>query len=189
MTAELKGKKVAILATDGFEEAELMEPKRVLEESGARVEVLAPHDGEIQALKGGEKTRRVRVSKPVSEATVSEYDGLVLPGGVVNADHLRLDDHAVDFVRGAVRSGLPVAGICHGLWALVEAGAVRGRTLTSYPSLKTDIRNAGGTWVDREVVVEDGIVSSRRVDDLPAFCAAMVKEFAAGRRARATKAA
>lgn len=180
MAAELDGKRVAILAPDGVEQIELSDPRRALQEAGATVEVIAPHGGEIQGYEHREKGAGLRVDATLEETKASRYDALILPGGVVNADHLRLEKRAVAFVREMVASGKPVAVICHGAWALVEADAVRGLTLTSYPSLKTDIRNAGGSWVDREVVVDSGIVSSRRPDDLPAFDRAMVAEIAKG---------
>jgi protease I len=180
MGAQLQGKRVAILATDGVEQIELTDPRRALEEAGAKVDLIAPHDGEIEAAQHRDKGDLLPVDAGLDVALSTDYDALVLPGGVVNADHLRLDERAVDFVRDIVRAGKPVAVICHGAWALVEADVVRGLTLTSYPSLKTDITNAGGTWVDREVVTDRGIVSSRRPADLPAFNAAMVAEIAAG---------
>jgi protease I len=182
MGAQLQGKRVAILATDGVEQIELTDPRQALEKAGAKVDLIAPHDGEIEAAQHREKGDRLSVDVALDVALSTDYDALMLPGGVVNADHLRLDERAVDFVRDIVRAGKPVAVICHGAWALVEAGVLRGVTLTSYPSLKTDITNAGGTWVDREVVTDQGIVSSRRPADLPAFDAAMVAEIAAGVR-------
>jgi protease I len=185
MAAELKGKRVAILATDGVEQIELSEPRRALEEAGARVDVIAPHDGEILTFVHRDSGVLVHVDATLEHALPADYDALMLPGGVVNADHLRIEQRAVEFVRDIVRSGKSLAVICHGAWALVEADVVRGITLTSYPSLRTDIRNAGGNWVDREVVVDRGIVSSRRPADLPAFNAAMIAEIAAGRANRA----
>jgi protease I len=182
MGAQLQGKRVAILATDGVEQIELTDPRRALREAGANVDLIAPHDGEIEAAQHRDKGDLLPVDAGLDVALSTDYDALVLPGGVVNADHLRLDERAVEFVRDIVRAGKPVAVICHGAWALVEADVVRGLTLTSYPSLKTDITNAGGTWVDREVVIDRGIVSSRRPADLPAFNAAMVAEIAAGVR-------
>jgi protease I len=189
MAAELQGKRVAILATDGVEQIELTEPRRVLQEAGAKVDLIAPHDGEIEAAQHRDRGDRLPVDAALDVALSTDYDALVLPGGVVNADHLRLDERAVAFVRDVVFAGKPVAVICHGAWALVEADVVRGLTLTSYPSLRTDITNAGGTWVDREVVVDRGIISSRRPGDLPAFNAAMVAEIAAGVRQSRTGAA
>jgi protease I len=180
MGAQLQGKRVAILATDGVEQIELTDPRRALEEAGAKVDLIAPHDGEIEAAQHRDKGDLLPVDAGLDVALSTDYDALVLPGGVVNADHLRLDERAVDFVRDIVRAGKPVAVICHGAWALVEADVVRGLTLTSYPSLKTDITNAGGIWVDQEVVTDRGIVSSRRPADLPAFNAALVAEIAAG---------
>jgi protease I len=177
---KLAGKRVAVLATDGVEEAELVEPRRALEDAGAEVRLLSLDTGEIQAMKGDvHEAGRYPVDQRVAAATVTEYDGLVLPGGTTNPDHLRQDRAAVAFVRDFISAGKPVGAICHGPWTLVEADSVRGRTLTSYPSIRTDIANAGGTVVDREVVVDRNLVSSRGPDDLPAFCDALVDVIAA----------
>ncbi len=182
MADELNGKKIAILATDGVEQVELVEPRKAVEQAGARAELLAPKDGEIQAMNHDlEPADKFGVDKLVSDASPSDYDGLILPGGTVNADKLRADDDVVSFVQEYFKTGKPVGVICHGPWTLVEADLVRGRTLTSYPSLRTDIRNAGGEHVDEEVVVDQGLVSSRNPDDLPAFCAKIVEEFAEGK--------
>jgi protease I len=179
---ELRGKKIAILAADGVEQVELERPRQAVRDAGAETELLSISSGEIQAMNAdvnpGEK---FRVDRPVAEAKVDDYDGLILPGGTTNPDHLRQDEDAVRFVRDFVNTGKPVGVICHGPWTLVEADVVRGRTLTGYPSVRTDIRNAGGTVVDEEVVVDQGLVSSRNPDDLPAFCAKIVEEFAEGR--------
>jgi len=183
MANELVGKRIAILATDGVEQVELTEPRKALEAAGADVDLISIHDGEIQGMNHMEKGDRFKVDGLVADADVSDYDGLVLPGGVVNPDRLRTDPDAVRFVREFFASEKPVAAICHGPWMLVEADVVRGRRLTSWPSLKTDIRNAGGEWVDAEVVVDQGLVTSRKPDDLPAFCAKVVEEFAEGRHA------
>ena len=180
MSAELTGKRIAILATDGVEGVELTSPREALESAGATVEILAPKGDSIQLWDHTEKDDVLPVNAVVSEADAMEYDGLVLPGGVRNADHLRLDTPSVLFVTALARRGVPIGVICHGAWILIEARAVNGRTLTSYPSLRTDLRNAGADWVDREVVNDDGLVSSRRPDDLPAFNAEIVETFAEG---------
>ena len=180
MSVDLTGKKIAILATDGVEGVELVSPREALEQAGATVELLAPQSGTIQLWDHAEKGGRLTVDRVVSEADADEYDGLVLPGGVRNADHLRVDAPAVQFVTAMVRRGVPVGVICHGAWILIEAQAVNGRTLTSYPSLRTDLQNAGARWVDQEVVNDNGLVSSRRPDDLPAFNAKIVEEVAEG---------
>jgi protease I len=181
MAQSLSGKKVAILATDGFEQVELTEPLQALRNEGAQVEIVAPHGGQIQGMKHREKGDKVAVDRPLDEARADSYDAIVLPGGVANPDELRTKPNAVAFVRHFVDAQKPIAVICHGPWTLVEADLVRGRTITSWPSLQTDIRNAGGEWVDREVVVDQGLVSSRKPDDLPAFCEKIVEEFAEGR--------
>jgi protease I len=182
MADELNGKKIAILAADGVEQVELAEPKKAVENAGATTELLSIEDGEIQAVEGDiNPTEKISVDKAVSDASVDDYDGLILPGGVANPDNLRQDDGVIKFVQDFFKSGKPVGVICHGPWTLVEADLVRGRTLTSYPSIRTDIRNAGGNVVDEEVVVDEGLVSSRNPDDLPAFCAKIVEEFAEGK--------
>jgi protease I len=182
MAESLNGKKIAIIATDGVEEVELTEPRKAVENAGATTELLSPKTGEIQAMTSDiEPTDKFSVDKPVSEASPAEYDGLILPGGTVNADRLRIEDDVVSFVQEFFKSGKPVGVICHGPWTLVEADLVRDRTLTSYPSVKTDIRNAGGNWVDKEVVVDAGLVTSRNPNDLPAFCDKIVEEFAEGK--------
>ena len=180
----LDGKTIAVLATDGFEQVELTEPVKALKDAGATVEVVAPKGGQIQGFKHHDKGETVPVDRTLDEAKAEAYDGLVLPGGVINPDALRLEPKAIDFVRGFVNGGKPIAAICHGPWTLINAGGASGRTMTSWPSLKTDLLNAGARWVDEEVVVDDGIVTSRKPDDLPAFCARMIEEFAEGRHAQ-----
>ena len=180
----LSDKRIAILVTDGFEQAELMEPRKALDEAGARTEVVSPAQGQVKGWKDKQWGDAVPVDVPLSGANPDLYDGLLLPGGVMNPDKLRMDPQAVQFVKAFVDAGKPIAAICHGPWTLVEAGAVEGITLTSWPSLQTDIRNAGGTWVDREVVTDNGIVTSRKPDDIPAFNSKMIEEFAEGRHLR-----
>jgi protease I len=178
---------VAILATTGVEQVELTEPRKALDEAGARTELVSIEPGEIQAMNGDiNKGDRFQVEKLVSEVSVEDYDALVLPGGTVNPDTLRTDATAVRFVRDFVGSGKPVAAICHGPWTLVEADVVRGRTLTSWPSVRTDIRNAGGNVVDREVVTDNGLVTSRNPGDIPAFNRKIIEEFAEGRHKEPT---
>jgi protease I len=182
MADELKGKTIAILAADGVEQVELEKPRAAVEDAGAETELLSIETGEIQAMNGDiEPGDRFTVSKAVVDAAVEDYDGLILPGGTVNPDKLRLDPEVILFVQAFFLAGKPVGAICHGPWTLVEADLVRGRTLTSYPSIRTDIRNAGGNVVDKEVVVDRGLVTSRNPDDLPAFCAKLIEEFAEGR--------
>jgi protease I len=181
MADELSGKKVAILAADGVEQVELEKPRQAVEQAGAATELLSIHDGEIQAVNSDiNPGDTFAVDKVVADASVDDYDGLLLPGGVANPDNLRMDEDAVAFVRDFFATGKPVGVICHGPWTLIEAGVAEGRTLTSYPSIRTDLRNAGATVVDEEVVVDQGLVSSRNPDDLPAFCAKVVEEFAEG---------
>jgi protease I len=178
MSNELEGKRIAILAADGVEKVELEQPREALQNAGARVEVLSLKSGEIQARNHDlEPAGTFAVDREVSGASVGDFDGLVLPGGTVNPDKLRLDDSAVSFVRDFVVSGKPVAAICHGPWTLVEAGVAVGRKLTSYPSIRTDLRNAGARVVDEEVVVDGNLITSRSPSDLPAFCETIVKQF------------
>ncbi|BAX94802.1 type 1 glutamine amidotransferase domain-containing protein [Mycobacterium shigaense] len=179
MSKELQGKRIAILAADGVEKVELEQPRAALEGAGAQTEILSLRPGEIQARDHDlEPAGEFRVDRAVADASVGEFDGLVLPGGTVNPDKLRADESAVSFVREFVQSGKPVAAICHGPWTLVEAGVATGRTLTSYPSIRTDLRNAGANVVDEEVVVDGNLISSRSPSDLPAFCSTIIAQFA-----------
>jgi protease I len=177
---ELNNKRVAILATDGFEQVELLEPRKALEQAGAKTEVVSPKQGEIKGWNHTEWGDKVSVDRSLDDADPNEYDALMLPGGVMNPDHLRMEPKAVQFVKSFIETGKPIAAICHGPWMLVEAGAVRGRKMTSWPSLQTDIRNAGGNWVNEEVVTDNGLVTSRKPDDIPAFNRKMLEEFAEG---------
>jgi protease I len=178
MTASLKGKRVAFLATDGVEEVEYTEPRKAVENAGGTAELLSLDSGKIQAVNHMHKGGTYAVDRPVREASPDEYDALVLPGGVANPDFLRTDPDAVRFVRTFMASGKPVAAICHGPWTLVEAGVVSGRTLTSWPSLRTDLANAGATWVDEQVHVDGNLITSRKPDDLEAFDEALVEKVA-----------
>jgi protease I len=180
MADELKGKKVAVIATDMVEQVELTEPWKALEEAGAEVELVSLEHGEIQGFNHYDQADKFQVDHTFDEVSAEDYDALTVPGGVGNPDTLRMNEQAVTFVRDFFEAGKPVAVICHGPWMLVEADVARGRTITSWPSVKTDIRNAGGNWVDEEVVVDDGLITSRKPDDLPAFCRKMVEEFAEG---------
>jgi len=179
-TGMLNGKRVAILAADGVEQSELTEPRKALDDAGAHTTLISPKTGSIKAWQHGNWGEEFRVDMPIEQADVNNFDALLLPGGVMNPDRLRTNRNAVEFVQRFVTSGKPVAAICHGPWLLVEANAVRGRTVTSWPSLQTDIRNAGGDWVDREVATDEGIVTSRKPDDIPAFNKKMIEEFAEG---------
>jgi protease I len=170
MSTSIKGKKIAFLATDGVEEVEYTEPRKAVENAGGQAELVSIKDGEIQAVNHMDKAGTYPVDKQVKDASAEEYDALVLPGGVANPDFLRTDPEAVRFVRDFFAEGKPVAAICHGPWTLVEAGVVDGRTLTSWPSLRTDLANAGATWVDEQVYVDGSLITSRKPDDLPAFC-------------------
>ena len=181
MPNRLEGKRVAFLATDGVEQVELTEPWKAVEEEGGQPELISLDSGEIQGFDHLDKDKTFPVDKTVADADAGDYDGLVLPGGVANPDALRTDEDVVGFVRDFFEKGKPVAAICHGPWTLVEADVVRGRTLTSWPSVKTDIKNAGGEWVDEEVHVDAGLVTSRKPDDLPAFCDKLVEEICEGR--------
>lgn len=184
----LNGRKVAVLATDGFEQAELIEPVEGLRAAGAEVDVVAPKAGSIQGYNHRERGEAVAVDKTLAQAKPDTYDLLVLPGGVINPDALRLDPQAIAFVRGFVQAGKPISAICHGPWTLIEAGAVSGRKMTSWPSLRTDLANAGAHWVDAEVVVDGLLVTSRNPDDLPAFIAKTVEGLAGAGAAVSTPA-
>jgi deglycase len=178
---ELSGKKVAILVADMFEQVELVEPRKALDEAGATSEIVSINEDQVQGFNHYDKADSVPVDRHVAGVSADEYDALLLPGGVGNPDNLRQDENAVAFVRAFVEQGKPVAAICHAPWTLIEADVVRGRRLTSYPSVKTDLRNAGAEWVDEEVVVDAGLVTSRKPDDIPAFNGKMLEEFADGR--------
>ena len=181
MADKLQGKRIAfVVAPEGAEQIELTEPWKAVEGEGGKPELLSTDAGQVQAFNHLDKADTFPVDRTLADADASDYDGLVLPGGVANPDFLRMDDDAVAFIRGFFEQGKPVAAICHAPWTLVEADVLRGRKITSFPSLRTDIRNAGGNWVDEEVVVDQGLVSSRRPDDLPAFCAKLVEEFCEG---------
>ena len=181
MANRLEGKRVAFLATDGVEQVELTEPWKAVENEGGKPELISLEEGEILGFNHLDHGDKFQVDKTVAEADPDDYDGLVQPGGVANPDFLRADEDAVRFTRAFFEAGKPVAEICHGPWMLVEADVVRGRRVTSWPSLQTDIRNAGGEWVDEEVVVDNGLVTSRKPDDLPAFCDKLVEEICEGR--------
>lgn len=181
MSDELNGKKIAILVANGFEQVEMTEPRKALEAASAGTDLVSPVDGEVQAFKHDQPGEKFAVDINLSSANPDDYDALVLPGGVANPDTLRMTPEAVDFVRAFAEAGKPIASICHGPWTLIEAGLVKGRWMTSWPSLKTDLKNAGAEWVDREVVTDRGLVTSRNPDDLPAFNRKMIEEFAEGR--------
>ncbi len=180
MAGKLSGKKVAILVTNGFEQVEMTEPRKALENAGAQTVLVSPQSDRVQGWQHDHWGDEFPVDLPLDRANASDFDALLQPGGVMNPDQLRMIPKAVEFVRDFYEQGKPMAVICHGPWLLVEADVVRGRTLTSWPSLQTDIRNAGGTWVDREVVTDHGLVTSRKPDDIPAFNQKMIEEFAEG---------
>src|SRR3954449_2290333 len=177
MTNQLKGKRVAILVANGFEQSELLEPKKALEQAGAETEVISPEQGKVKGWNHTDWGEEVPVDRPLDAASSGDYDALLLPGGVMNPDHLRMNPRAVQFVKSFFTEKKPVAAICHGPWTLIEADVVRGRTTTSWPSLHTDLRNAGADWVGREVVTDEGLVTSRKPDDIPAFNKKMIEEF------------
>lgn len=177
MTQELRGRRIAILATDGVEQVELTEPMKALRAAGAEVKVVSNKDREIQGFKHHDKGDKIPVDLSLKQARADDFDALELPGGVINPDALRLVPEAIEFVRGFATAGKPIAAICHGPWTLIDAGAVKGKTMTSWPSLKTDLTNAGAKWVDREVVMDGELVTSRKPDDLPAFNKQMIELF------------
>ena len=180
MSAQLQGRKIAILATDGVEQVELTGPQTALKEAGAEVVVVAPKAGTIQGMNHDKKGDRLEVDRTIGDVSPDLFDGLVLPGGVANPDTLRIDKSAIAFIRAFVSSGKPIAAICHGPWTLIEADAVRGKKMTSWPSLQTDLRNAGATWVDEPMVRDGQLVTSRKPDDLPQFNKAVTEMFAEG---------
>jgi protease I len=181
---KLKGKKVAILVADGFEQVELTEPKMALEEAGAMTEIVSPAENEVQGWNHDEKADLFHVDMPLKRARSDDYDALLLPGGVRNPDQLRMMMRAVEFIDGFFATGKPVAAICHAPWTLIDSEKVKGRTITSWPSLKSDLINAGARWVDKEVVVDDGLITSRKPADIPAFNKKMIEEFAQSRYSR-----
>ncbi|RAI59099.1 type 1 glutamine amidotransferase domain-containing protein [Roseicella frigidaeris] len=185
MAEQLQGKTVAVLATDGFEQVELTEPVKALKQAGAEVHVVAPHGGSIQGWNHHDKGDSVPVDQPLDAADPARYAALLLPGGVINPDELRLQPKAIAFIRHFVEQKKPIAAICHGPWTLIDADGVRGRKMTSWPSLQTDLRNAGADWVDEAVVTDRGLVTSRKPDDIPAFTQTMIKAFREGRHTAA----
>ena len=181
MNQQLNGKKVAILVAHGFEQVELTEPKQALEQAGAQTHIVSPEQGQVKGWQHTEWGDQFPVDVPLNQASADDYDALLLPGGVMNPDHLRRNQQALQFVRSFFEAGKPVAAICHGPWTLIDAGLVEGRKMTSYESIQSDLKNAGAQWVDQEVVVDQGLVTSRKPDDIPAFNRKMIEEFAEGR--------
>jgi protease I len=186
MATDIAGKKVAILVADGFEQIEMTKPRRALEDAGAETELISPADRKVKGWNHTNWGDEFDVDTPLARARADDYDALLLPGGVMNPDSLRMDERAVAFVRAFFEAGKPVAAICHGPWMLIDAGVVGGRTVTSYPSIKQDLINAGANWVDRDVVVDNGLITSRKPDDIPAFNRKMVEEIHEGRHAGQT---
>ncbi len=182
MASELSGKKIAFLATDGFEQSELLDPRKALDATGATTVLISPKSGEIKGWNHKEWGQTVKVDKTLAKANPNDYDALVLPGGVINPDRLRMDPAAVNFVKQFVTSGKTTAAICHGPWTLIETGAIKGKTVTSWPSLKTDLKNAGANWVDQEVVTDGQFIFSRKPDDIPAFNRAIVESIKQGKQ-------
>lgn len=185
-SASLNGKRIAFLATDGFEQVELTKPWEAIKSAGAEVVLVSPKEGKIQGMHHDQKGDTFAVDQAVQSASAEDFDGLVLPGGVANPDALRMCEDSVSFVRDFFKQHKPVAAICHGPWTLIEADVVRDRKVTSWPSLKTDLTNAGANWVDEECVCDEGLVTSRNPDDLPAFCAKAIEEFSEGKHAAQT---
>jgi protease I len=181
MAAELAGKKVAILVTDGFEQVEMTKPRQALKDAGADAKIVSPKSGKIQGMNHADKGDKFDVDLELDEARPEDFDALMIPGGLMNPDELRASPEALEFTRHFFSEGKPVAAICHAPWVLIDAGVVRGRTLTSWPNIKTDVKNAGGKWVNEEVVVDNGLVTSRKPDDIPAFNKKMIEEFGEGR--------
>jgi protease I len=181
MAGKLDGKKVAILVTDGFEQVEMTKPREALNQVGAETKIVSLKRGKIQGMQHADKGDKFDVDLTLNEARPEEFDALMIPGGLMNPDALRSNDDALEFTRHFFREGKPVAAICHGPWVLIDAGVVRGRTLTSWPAIKTDVKNAGGKWVNEQVVVDNGLVTSRQPDDIPAFNKKMIEEFCEGR--------
>jgi protease I len=185
MAINLRGKKVAILATDGVEQVELTEPRKALDQVGVTTHLISPKGGEIKAWKMKEWGDAFKVDKSLDQAKASEYDALVLPGGVINPDHLRMEPKAVNFIKEFAQTGKPVAAICHGAWTLIEAGVVKGKKITSWPSLKTDLKNAGANWVDEQVALDGNFITSRKPEDIPAFSQKIIEEIADGKHLKA----
>lgn len=184
---KLDGKKVAILVTDGFEQVEMTGPREALEDAGAETKIVSPAEKQVQGMNHADKGDKFDVDVPLDEARPEDFDALVLPGGLMNPDELRSTPEALEFTRHFFREGKPVAAICHAPWVLIDAGVVRGRKLTSWEHIQTDVKNAGGNWVNQEVVVDNGLVTSRKPDDIPAFNKKMIEEFAEGKHARQTQ--
>jgi protease I len=180
MASELRNKRVAALVDNGFEQVELLEPRKALQDAGATVHVVSPQSSKVKGWNFTDWGEEVNVDRRLDDAKPEDYDALLLPGGVMNPDHLRINRKAIQFVKAFVDSGKPIAAICHAPWTLIETGAVKGRRMTSWPSLTTDLRNAGANWVDEECVVDNGLVTSRKPDDIPAFNRKMIEEFAEG---------
>jgi protease I len=189
MAGKLEGKKVAILVADGFEQVEMTKPREALQDAGAETKIVSPKSGQIQGMNHADKGDKFDVDLTLGEARPEEFDALMIPGGLMNPDELRSTPEALEFTQHFFREGKPVAAICHGPWVLIDAGVVRGRTLTSWPAIKTDVKNAGGNWVNEEVVVDNGLVTSRKPDDIPAFNKKMIEEFGEGKHAPAAGAA
>jgi protease I len=181
MAGKLDGKKVAILVTDGFEQVEMTKPREALNQVGAETKIVSLKPGKIQGMQHADKGDKFDVDLTLDEARPEEFDALMIPGGLMNPDALRSNDDALEFTRHFFREGKPVAAICHGPWVLIDAGVVRGRTLTSWPAIKTDVKNAGGKWVNEQVVIDNGLVTSQQPDDIPAFNQKMIEEFCEGR--------